>query len=133
MQIRVYYEDTDCGGIVYHANYLKYCERARSEMFFKRKIAPLQDGIGFVVKSMQLDFLAPARLGDILEIKTQVLEQKFTSVALQQTIWRPAGKEAERTKIFQANLVLVCVDSATQKIVRIPQWAQDVLAEQKEE
>lgn len=75
-QTRIYYEDTDCGGIVYHANYLKYCERARSEWFFAQGILPQQNNIGFVVKNMNLEFLSPAKLGDLLTIHTEILEQK---------------------------------------------------------
>lgn len=120
MQIRVYYEDTDCGGIVYHSNYLNYCERARSEVFFNAKIPPLQNGIGFVVKEMHIAFLHPAKLGDLLEVKTALVEQKGASVKLAQSILR------ENQEIFKASLTLVCMDSKTQKIAKIPQWAQEV-------
>ena len=124
MQIRIYYEDTDCGGIVYHTNYLKYCERARSEEFFKAKITPLQDNIGFVVKEMQIHFHHPAKLGDLLEVQTQILEQKSASVNLLQTIYLANPKIP--TKIFSATITLVCMDSQSQKITRIPLWAQEV-------
>ena len=124
MQIRIYYEDTDCGGIVYHTNYLKYCERARSEAFFKAKITPLQDNIGFVVKEMQIHFHHPAKLGDLLEVQTQILEQKSASVNLLQTIYLANPKIP--TKIFSATITLVCMDSQAQKITRIPLWAQEV-------
>ena len=120
MQIRVYYEDTDCGGIVYHSNYLNYCERARSEVFFNAKIPPLQNGIGFVVKEMHIALLHPAKLGDLLEVKTALVEQKGASVKLAQSILR------ENQEIFKASLTLVCMDSKTQKIAKIPQWAQEV-------
>ena len=59
MKIRVYYEDTDTGGIVYHTNYIKFCERARSEMFFERGMVPSQsDESGFVVRNLSANFLA---------------------------------------------------------------------------
>lgn len=124
MQVRIYYEDTDCGGIVYHTNYLKYCERARSEAFFKAKITPLQDNIGFVVKEMQIQFHHPAKLGDLLEVQTQILEQKSASVKLLQTIYLVNPKIP--TKIFSATITLVCMDCQSQKITRIPLWAQEV-------
>ncbi|MDA3966462.1 YbgC/FadM family acyl-CoA thioesterase [Helicobacter sp. WB40] len=120
MKVRVYYEDTDCGGIVYHSNYLKYCERARSEMFFKINSSPFQNGIGFVVKNMNIDFLATAKLGDLLEVKTQLLKIKNVSVELKQTIY------LENTKIFEAQILLACMDSKTSKPTKIPQWANEV-------
>lgn len=124
MQMRVYYEDTDCGGIVYHSNYLKYCERARSEMFFKNGIAPLQNGIGFVVKDMQIYFNYPAKLGDLLEVQTQIIEQKSASLKLLQTIF--LANPTTPKKIFSATITLVCMDSKTQKITKIPLWAQTI-------
>lgn len=120
MKIRVYYEDTDCGGIVYHANYLKYCERARSEIFFQAGIPPLKDGIGFVVKDMQIEFLSPAKLGDLLEVKTILLEQKNASLKLAQNIF------CQNREIFKAQLTLVCLDSKTQKITKIPLYAKNI-------
>ncbi|WDL74410.1 YbgC/FadM family acyl-CoA thioesterase [Helicobacter winghamensis] len=120
LQIRIYYEDTDCGGIVYHTNYLKYCERARSEAFFKAGIPPLKDGIGFVVKDMQIEFLSPAKLGDLLEVKTTLLEQKSASLRLSQSIL------LNNKEIFKSQLTLVCLDSKTQKITKIPLWAKSI-------
>ena len=108
-QTRIYYEDTDCGGIVYHANYLKYCERARSEWFFAQGILPQQNNIGFVVKNMNLDFLSPAKLGDLLTIHTEILEQKNASITLKQTIlsWQEDTKnllERYETKEFELKI-----------------------------
>ena len=72
MQMRVYYEDTDAGGIVYHTNYIKYCERARSEHFFVKNMMPGEGSqYGFVVRKINADFLGSARLGDILKVKTR--------------------------------------------------------------
>ena len=122
MQIRVYYEDTDCGGIVYHANYIKYCERARSDFFFSQGIPPIQDNIGFVVKSMQIDFLSPAKLGDLLEIQTQILECKKASILLLQEIF------LAQKKIFSAEVLLVALNAQTQKITPLPLWAKEVFA-----
>lgn len=119
MQIRVFYEDTDCGGIVYHANYLKFCERARSEVFFKAGISPLNDGVGFVVKDMHIEFLHPAKLGDILEVKTQLIAQKNASLTLAQNIY------LQDKEIFKTKLTLVYLDTKTQKITKIPLWAEN--------
>lgn len=114
MQIRVYYEDTDCGGIVYHANYLKYCERARSESFFKAGIPPFDNGIGFVVKAMQIQFLSPAKLGDLLDVRTHLITHKMTSLTLAQSIF------LQENALFKAQLTLVYWDANTQKITKIP-------------
>lgn len=67
MKIRIYYEDTDAGGIVYHANYIKYCERARSEYMFRQNIMPGSGSEhGFVVRSLKADYYAVSILGDML-------------------------------------------------------------------
>ena len=72
MKIRVYYEDTDAGGIVYHANYLKYCERARSDFFFKEGLTPVIDGAHFVVRKMDCDFLSSAFFADELDVSSSI-------------------------------------------------------------
>ncbi len=88
MEIRIYYEDTDAGGIVYHSNYLNFCERARSEYFFKAGSVPLLEGGEFIVASLEAKFKAPARLGDLLEVKTEVLSMKGSSLLLQQCVYK---------------------------------------------
>lgn len=121
MQIRVYYEDTDCGGIVYHANYLKYCERARSALFFERGVSPLGE-VGFVVKTMQINFIAPARLGDMLEVKTKLLKLQSASLQLEQEILLQESFTKKKSKVvFKAQITLACLDSKTQRIAKIPQ------------
>ena len=88
MIIRVYYEDTDCGGVVYYANYLKFCERARSELFFQKGLSPHKDNEFFVVKSVQADYLKSAVFGDILEVKTKLVERKSASIIMYQEVFR---------------------------------------------
>ena len=88
MKIRVYYEDTDVGGIVYHTNFIKFCERDRSEFFFKEGKVPGIEGGEFVVVKIEADFKAPARLGDMLEVKTEVLSLKGTSLVLNQKVYK---------------------------------------------
>jgi len=87
VKIRVYYEDTDMGGIVYHANYLKFCERARSECFFKEGITPHFEGGEFVAASMEAKFKASAKLGDMLEVKTEILDLGGSSLVLRQSVF----------------------------------------------
>ena len=114
MKIRVYYEDTDAGGIVYHTNYIKYCERARSEAFFAQGLKPLEgDASGFVVSSLNAKFSSPAYLGDTLEVKTEMLALKKSYIVLLQQIYR------DDTKIFSMEIRLAFV--ADGKIARIPE------------
>ena len=100
MKIRVYYEDTDLGGVVYHSNYLNFCERARSELFFSKGKSPVLEEGHFVAKSLEADFVKPALFGDVLEVKTELLTLKHASFTLQQTIFR--GEE----KLFSMKIKL---------------------------
>jgi acyl-CoA thioester hydrolase len=104
MQIRIFYEDTDAGGIVYHTNYLKYCERARSEPFFQKGIHPT-DGkeSGFVVRHIDANFLGMARLGDIVEVRSELIKKRNASIMIKQSIFK--GDE----KIFEMNVTLAFV------------------------
>lgn len=120
MQIRVYYEDTDAGGIVYHSKYLNFCERARSEIFFMRKKSPIfEANSGFVVKSIEAKFLKTSKLGDILDIKTELIWIKRASVALKQTIYR--GGEV----VFMMDVVLVYLRN--NRPSKIPQESMEIL------
>ena len=119
MKIRVYYEDTDLGGIVYHTNYIKYCERARSELFFSKGMVPHQgDSSGFVVRDIKASFLNTSTLGDILEVKTQLLNIKSSSIILRQEVWK------EENKIFSMEIVLVYIEQG--KPSRIPEVFRDL-------
>ena len=86
--VRIYYEDTDCGGIVYHTNYIKYCERARSEIFFSAGILPNTERVGLVVRKLNAEFLDSAKLGDLLVVKTKIMKLGQTSLTLAQEIYR---------------------------------------------
>lgn len=88
MKLRVYYEDTDCGGVVYHSNYLNFCERARSNLFFKKGLSPHNKDEFFVVKSLEADYITSAVFGDDLEVTTNVIEKKSASLILHQEIIR---------------------------------------------
>lgn len=92
--VRVYYEDTDAGGVVYHANYLKFAERARTEMLREAGIEqePLRSGSGvvLVVRRMTVDFLAPARLDDELVVASRVVGLAGPSLEIEQEIRRGA-------------------------------------------
>lgn len=112
MQIRVYYEDTDTGGVVYHSNYLNYCERARSEAFFKKGMTPeLQNG-HFVAKKIEADYLAGAKLGDMLKVSTELIEMRAASFTLLHTIHRDA-QQVFRMKI---TLAYITFDGKPQRL-----------------
>jgi len=114
MKIRVYYEDTDAGGIVYHTNYIKYCERARSGYLFDHDVMPgVGSTYGFVVRHISADYYAAAMLGDMLEVKSALLTMKKTSFVLLQEIYK------NEQKIFSMEVTLVYVEDSMAK--RIPE------------
>ncbi len=124
MKIRIYYEDTDIGGIVYHTNYIKYCERARSEIFFERGLIPSNsDKSGFVVRNINADFLSTATLGDILKVKTKILKIKNSSLVLLQEIYK------DEKKIFVMEVLLVYIDIQKAKPSRIPNIFKEIFLE----
>lgn len=121
MTIRVYYEDTDAGGIVYHTNYIKFCERARSELFFERGMLPTQgDGSGFVVRNIDANFLATSKLGDLLNVTTKILTMKNSSLTLLQEVWK------DELKVFSMEVLLVYVKKG--KPSRIPKEFSELFA-----
>ena len=100
MNIRVYYEDTDVGGVVYHSNYLNFCERARSELFFSKGKNPILESGHFVASSLEANYVKPAFFADVLVVKTELLSLKFASFTLKQTIYR------EDERIFEMKIKL---------------------------
>jgi len=125
--VRVYYEDTDAGGMVYHASYVAFYERARTEMlrecgFSQQQL--LAERIAFVVSKMTLDYLAPARLDDLLEIQCEVKSLRGASMLFSQRI-----VNAENQIINQAEVLIVCVDSSLMKPRALP---KSIVAEFKQ-
>ena len=117
--VRVYWEDTDAGGVVYHASYLRFMERARSEWLralgvdqFALKQAT---GLAFMVRGMQIDFLKPALLDDELQATVAVMERRAASILFAQSIRRADGAELIRAKVRVA-----CVDVNRMRPVQIP-------------
>lgn len=104
MEIRVYYEDTDVGGVVYHSNYLNFCERARSEAFFSRGLSPVMQNGHFVVKDIHASYNSPAKLGDILHVRTSLVELKKVSFKLRQEVYR------DEERLFEMEITLAFVD-----------------------
>mgnify|MGYP001772860925 CR=1 FL=1 len=119
IEVKVYYEDTDAGGVVYYANYLKYFERARTEFLESLgiKISKLaQEGINFVVVRTEIDYVSSAKLGDILEVETQIIELKKVSLTFGYNIFR---KEDEKL-LVKGITKLACVDNNF-KLIKIPE------------
>ena len=118
LPVRVYYEDTDAGGVVYYANYLKFCERARTEWLRTLGVSQQalidEQGLGFVVRSVQADYRASARLDDALEVITQVAMLRRASILFEQQLMR--GQEL----LFTARVLLASIDLRRQKPLAIP-------------
>ena len=116
--VRVYWEDTDAGGVVYYANYLKFMERARSEWLrafgFEQDALRDEAGIVFVVRRVEIDYLSPARFNDQLDVSVSLHEIGRASLSVQQTITRGP------TRLALAQVTLACVDAARFKPVKIP-------------
>jgi acyl-CoA thioester hydrolase len=118
MQIRIYYEDTDAGGVVYHANYLGYFERARTEFMRQRGLSVQQlheEGYIFPVVRVEADFRSPARLDDLVRIDTMVVEVGKTSFTLLQR----AVRLPDEKFLVEAKITLVCV-APEMKAKRLP-------------
>ena len=113
--VQIYYEDTDHSGLVYHANYLKYFERAREHLLGKDELVRLlrEEGLGFVVYKCELTFKQGAVFGDVLEIRSAPRKESAYRIVFQQDVWR--GDEL----LVQGIVQMVCVD-ADKKLVPIP-------------
>ena len=129
LKIRVYYEDTDAGGVVYHANYIKFCERARSETLraagFDNHSLIKDPGILFVVRQLEADYLAPARLDDALVVRSSLLEYKNASFRMLQEIYR------EESLVFAMKIWLVCINLEGRP-TRVPDNLREALNVKKE-
>lgn len=127
LALRVYYEDTDFSGAVYHASYLRFMERGRTEML---RACGLNQGAlmagregaayGFVVRDMQISFLKPARMDDWLEVETILLALGGASLDLQQIIRR------EETILAKARVTIACVVNG--RPLRLPEGVRQALS-----
>jgi acyl-CoA thioester hydrolase len=116
-RLRVFYEDTDAGGVVYYANYLKFAERARTELLrafgVSQKALAEASGAIFAVRRVEADFLSPAHLDDELEVRTKVLEHGGARVAMGQVIGR------DEKDLVRMRVEIACVN-AKGRATRIP-------------
>ena len=116
-RLRVFYEDTDSGGVVYYANYLKFAERARTELLrtfgVSQKALAETSGAVFAVRRVEADFLAPAYLDDELEVRTKVLDHGGARVAMGQVVGR------DEKDLVRMRVEIACVN-AKGRATRIP-------------
>jgi acyl-CoA thioester hydrolase len=119
--IRVYYEDTDSGGVVYYANYLKFMERARTEWLrslgFEQDQLAEQNGIVFAVRKVEMDFISPARFNDALEVKVGIVERKRASMTFRQEITNTSSGRI----LCSGKVQVASVDAATFRPRPIPE------------
>lgn len=116
--VRVYFEDTDAGGIVYHARYLYFLERARTEWLrelgFNQSLLK-QQNVLFVVRDMNIKWQKPAELDDALTVNVNIITVKKASLKMQQTI------QTESEQKLHADVTIACIDATNKKPMAIPQ------------
>jgi acyl-CoA thioester hydrolase len=133
---RVYWEDTDGGAIVYYANYLRFLERSRTEWLraYGHSQAALarESGLLFTVVSIQVEYRAPARLDDELEITCEPRAEGPASLRFAQSIYRTAPAGAARAALLlEAQVRVACVDAASLRPRRLPQFVRDAVSAQQ--
>jgi len=120
MKIKIYYEDTDVGGVVYHSNYLNFCERARSEAFFQYGLSPILKDGHFVAKKIIADYIQSAKLGDELFVTAKIVTMKNVSFTIKHEIFK------DDKKIFELYITLAYLDF-NQKIKKLDDSTKKLL------
>ena len=122
-QVRVYYEDTDSGGVVYYANYLRFMERARTEWMralgFEQDRLLREDGILFAVRAASIEYLRPARFNDLLSVSLDVVQRGRASLTFKQVVARCAD---EQLPLCSAQVKIACLDAASFRPHPIPDY-----------
>lgn len=130
-QLRVYWEDTDAGGVVYHSNYLNFFERARTEWLRSRGISQSelagQHNLVFAIRKMEIDFLAAARLDDELDVSVQSVQAGASRMIFCQQMTR----RSDGLKLATAQVTAACLAADSFKPDRIPGWLRTRVAEQQ--
>ncbi len=133
--VRIYYEDTDSGGVVYYANYLKFMERARTEWL--RELGLQQDdlrdrlGVIFAVRQVKIDYLLPAKFNDYLVVTATMNKKGKASITFEQTVERSADKnqdscgDSKREILAKAEIKIACLDASAFKPAVIPEEILD--------
>jgi len=122
-QVRVYYEDTDNGGVVYYANYLRFMERARTEWIrmlgFEQDRLIRDDGVLFAVRSAHIDYLRPARFNDLLNVSVRLVERRRASMRFEQAVSRP---DDDAGPLCTATVRIACLRADTLEPAPIPAY-----------
>lgn len=130
LPVRVYYEDTDAGGVVYHSQYLNFMERARTEwvrhLGFEQDELRDQHNILFVVNHIAIDYKKPARFNDLLEVTVQVLQKKRVSMLFEQQVLRKVDDQMEL--LAKATVKVASINAETLRTASIPQTLREALA-----
>lgn len=126
LSLRVYYEDTDAGGVVYYANYLKYLERARTEWLraagYEQAEIATQRGLLFVVRAVSIEYRAPGRLDDRLDVSARVERVGRASIDFEHSI------ECDGAELCEAQVAVACLDAETFRPRVLPADLKGVLA-----
>ena len=125
--VRVYYEDTDAGGVVYHASYIAFYERARTEMLRQHHFnqqALLEQQVAFVVRRITVDYLAAARLDDMLDVQSEVVAMSRTTMTFAQRILNAEGRV-----LNEAEVLIACINPYLMKPIALP---KSIVAEFKQ-
>jgi acyl-CoA thioester hydrolase len=131
LEVKIYYEDTDCGGVVYHANYLRYFERARTEYLADRGLSVLdymKRGIYFVVVRAEVIYESPARYGDTLVINSEIESMRRASFDFRQEVTR----KGDATKLAQGKIRLACLNNEGQ-LAKLPESLLKLKTERREQ
>jgi acyl-CoA thioester hydrolase len=123
-QLRVYWEDTDAGGVVFYANYLKFFERARTEWLrslgHQQEALRAETGVVFIVTDTTVRYLRPARLDDLLTVTVDVKHAGRAQMTIAQQAWRLAVNGDAEELLAEGTIRIGCVDAGTFKPQRIP-------------
>ena len=131
-QVRVYYDSTDAGGVVYHSRYMDFCERARTEFLRSKDIIQSklreESGIGFVVHKATLEYKKSAQLDDLLNITTKIISSSAITLTMEQNIFVTSRKneDVNNQLLFHLIIDIVCINSNF-KPTRIPKDIFDKL------
>lgn len=142
LPVRVYYEDTDAGGVVYHSNYISFFERARTEWLrqlgYELDELARDEQLFFVVRALNIEYLRPARFNDELFVSAEILKIGNTSILFEQKIMRsatprPASNEADRNRqstceiLAQGQVTVVAVDAKKFRAKRMPKHLVEII------
>ena len=136
LPVRVYYEDTDAGGVVYHSNYINYFERARTEWLrqlgYELDELVENEQLIFVVRALNCEYFLPAKFNDELFVSAEIIEMGRTSILFEQKVMRTAKAEDKKTNsacvvLAKGNVTVVSVDALKFKPKRLPNYIMETL------